>query len=158
MTVSAEDVAALRALLTGDSDPFMRLAAASPDGQDMRVGVLIAMALATAARTRFAAGWSRAEVIRYVAQTRIRYGLDDLIPSLAEDLLIVGLGNQPLPAGADPAASAYAQLSLLKSLSDDLGPPDLDRVLGEAREQADRWLGQRPGDDARDDLQAQACR
>jgi hypothetical protein len=144
VTVSAEDMAALRALLTGDSEPFTRLAAASHAGQDVRLGVLTTMAFAAAARSRFLAGWSRADVIRYVAQTRTRYGLDDLIPSLAEDLLAAALGNQPLPAGADSAATAYAQLALLKSLTDDLGTPGLSQVLDEARVHADRWLGQHP--------------
>jgi hypothetical protein len=94
---------------------------ASADGQDMRLGALTAMALATAARIRFAAGWFRADVIRYVAQALTRYGLDDFAPSLAEDLRIVALGNQPLPPGADPASTVYARSD--RELGDPPRPP-----------------------------------
>jgi hypothetical protein len=112
-------------------------------GHDVRLGVLATMVFATAAQARFAAGWSRADVIRYVAQVRTRYGLDDLSPSLAEDLLTVVLGNQAPPAAADVSDTVYVQLALLKSLTDGMGALELDRGLDEAHGHADSWLRQR---------------
>lgn len=142
MTVGPEYETALRAFLVDlDGEPLNRLGVGCPE-QDMRLGTLISFALAATARVRFASGCSREDVIRYVARTRTKYGLGELAPSLAENMLALALGQGPVPAESDQAKISLAQLALLKSLADDLGPDALNRALEEARRIASLRLEQ----------------
>lgn len=144
MTVTAEHTDALRSVLSGDDAPLTGLAAASPENGGY-LSVLTVLALAAAARARFADGWSGVGLIRYVARTRAKYGFTDLAPTLAEELLAFCLGGGPMSAGNDQVQQAYAQFALLKALADDLSALELNAVFREAREQANQWIEQQNG-------------
>jgi hypothetical protein len=101
-------------------------------------------AFAIAARRKFAAGWTRAEVVRYVARVRAllseRPGLLD--PRAAEDELFTALGGARRGAGFEAGAVAAARLFLLDALtaSLDLDDAGIDDLLEQARDAANRML------------------
>jgi hypothetical protein len=145
MTVTGLEMAMLRAHIAGEDEEAQRLfgqqLAASGDAGGL--AVLVTAAFVIAARRKFAAGWSRAAVIRYVGRVRAllseRPGLLD--PRAAEDELSSALGGQA-STGHEAGAVALARLFLLDSLIARLGLDDegIDDLLGEARGSADRML------------------
>jgi hypothetical protein len=145
MTVTELEMAMLRAHIAGEDEEAQRLfgqqLAATGDASGL--AVLVTAAFAIAARRKFAAGWNRAAVIRYVGQVRAllseRPGLLD--PRVAEDELSSALGGQAL-AGHEVGAVALARLFLLDTLIASLHLDDdaIGDLLGEARDSADRML------------------
>jgi hypothetical protein len=136
MTAGEEHAALLRAYLQGDEDTFTTQARSiSPEG----FAPLVHTAFAVAARRMFAPGWTRAAVVRYVAETRKalseRPGLVD--PRVAEHELRRALGGEVTSAGSWSSV-ATAQLIVLKSMTvslqlDEDGLDDLvSQSLGEA--------------------------
>lgn len=150
MTVSALEMAMLRAQIAGQDEEarsaFGQQAATSDDMSGLAVLVYAAFVIAT--RRKFAAGWSKGRVIRYVGRVRAllseRPGL--LNPRVAEDELFGALGGQH-PVGHEAGAVAVARLFLLDALiaSLDLEDEAIDELLGEARDSADRMLADMNG-------------
>ena len=145
MTVTGLEMAMLRAHIAGEDEEAQRLfgqqLAASGDAGGL--AVLVTAAFEIAARRKFAAGWSRAAVIRYVGRVRAllsqRPGLLD--PRVAEDELSSALSGQA-PAAREAGAVAAARLFLLDTLIASLNLDDdaIDSLLDEAGDAADRML------------------
>lgn len=145
MTVTDLEMAMLRAHIAGEDEEAQRLfgqqLAASGDVGGL--AVLVTASFVIVARRKFAAGWNRAAVIRYVARVRAllseRPGLLD--PLVAEDELSSALAGQA-PAAHEVGAVALARLFLLDALiaSLHLDEEAIDELLGEARNSADRML------------------
>jgi hypothetical protein len=158
MTVTELEMAMLRAHIAGEDEEAQRLfgqqLAASGDVGGL--AVLVTAAFVIAAQRKFATGWNRAAVIRYVGRVRAllseRPGLLD--PRAAEDELASALGGQA-PASHPVGAVALARLFLLDALIASLNLDDeaIDDLLCEARVSADLMLtemtGQPPAETAR---------
>jgi len=145
--VTGQQVAVLRAALVGDDETFERLSGESDQDYGDAFGVLMATAFILAARRRFPGEWSSADVIRFVGQVRAGYDDEDdsVDPGAAEQLLLAALRDTPMPAGIDEETKAHAQFVLLSSLvgDEDLDGQELDTLLAEARQMADRWMAER---------------
>jgi hypothetical protein len=72
--VGTEHMMALCAALEGDSAAFERITAGADEERLAPLSALLAAAFFSAARMRFAAGWSVTGVIRFVARVRIQHG------------------------------------------------------------------------------------
>ena len=145
MTVTELEMAMLRAHIAGEDEEAQRLFGQqlAASGEANGLAVLVTAAFVIAARRKFAAGWNRAAVIRYVGRVRAllseRPGLLD--PRVAEDELSSALGGQA-PARHPVGAVALARLFLLDALiaSLDLDDEAIDDLLSEARDSADQML------------------
>ncbi len=155
MAVSDDQVAALRRSLSVASDQdaadaerqLMQLA--TPDVAE-GFGHLLYAAFALAARRKFSPAWTRADVVRFVADARAHVGKDpdDLDPIAAEHQLRTALGER-IPGYPPEEARARAQVILLTALSRDLTDAELDGLLAEARTLADQLINrQHPSGDA----------
>lgn len=145
MKVATGHMMALCAALEGNGEAFDQMTAGADEEYLAPLSALLAAAFFSAARMRFATGWSVTGVIRFVARVRVQHGqdLDDAFsPSLAEALLLSVLAGTPVAGAADEAAKAYTQAALLRALADDLGEQHLYALLDHARQQADGWLAQ----------------
>lgn len=140
MNIGPDHVAALRAVITGDDDALERWTSTAGAEDDLALGVLVSMAFLSAAQSRFAANWTTADVIRFVAQIRMQYGFDDLVPSLAEALLTNALGGGKKYEAPDGDANAYTQMVLLQALANGLSDDELAGLTEESSRQADSWL------------------
>lgn len=140
--VTSDHMAALRAIIAADEAAYERLTASTSEEELRPLAALITMAFATAARSRFAAGWTDADLIRLIARMRTKYGTeyDDYSPALAEDLLAAALENKHPSVTASEELRAATQMVLLRVLTDDIGEQEFEQVLATARERADRWL------------------
>src|SRR6516162_7028352 len=85
MAVTEGEVAALRALLLGDEQDYLPLTARLTDDEMRSYELLLQATLALAATRRFAAGFSDAGLIRYVA--RVRAGTAERAEDMALDPL-----------------------------------------------------------------------
>lgn len=133
MTITAGHVAALRAALAGDAAGFERLAGQSDFADGQELPGLMAMTFVAAARRRFPAGWSAADVITFVGRVRAGdSGHSVLSPTLAEQLLLSALRNAPLRGRPDETAAAYTQFVLLRELVSDLDGEQLSTLLAAA--------------------------
>jgi hypothetical protein len=139
MTAGQEHAALLRAYLQGDEDAFTTQAQGiAPDG----FAPLVHTAFVIAARRMFAPGWTRAAVVRYVAETRKalseRPGLVD--PRAAEHELRRALGGEATSAGDSWSSVATAQLIVLKSMtvSLQLDEDGLDDLVRQSLDEAGR--------------------
>ena len=151
IAVTDEQVAALRASLsvgsaaeaTGAEQQLIQLT--RPDAAE-GFGHLLYTAFVTAARRKFSAGWTRADLIRFVADVRAHVCMDpnDLDPAAAEHQLRTALGER-IPHYPAEEDRARAQVILLTALAHDLTGPELDALLAEARTLADQVInGQHP--------------
>jgi hypothetical protein len=144
MTVTGLEMTMLRAHVAGEDEEAQRAFGQqlATTGDLSGLAVLVHAAFVIAARRKFAAGWNRAAVIRYVGRVRAllseRPGLLD--PRVAEDEVASALAGQT-PA-AHEAGAAAARLFLLDALiaSLDLDDEAIDDLLWEARHSADRML------------------
>jgi hypothetical protein len=138
MQVTAQQLAAVRALMLGDSPGFIRLGQHLTDTDMNACELLLQATLSVAASRRFSPGCSDGDLIRYVA--RIRAGTADraqdldLDPLATETTLRHALG-QPVSYLKDPPTRLRSSMALLAVLASDLGlkEPGIDDVLTEAR-------------------------
>jgi hypothetical protein len=145
MGVTGREMAMVRANLRGEDEEAQRLfqeqLAATGDASGM--AVLTHAALLIAARREFAPRYTRAELIRYVAQVRALLSEKPwlLDPMTGEDELRAALGEQ-VTATHEAGAVALARLSLLHALIASLNLDDqgVGALLDQARELADRML------------------
>lgn len=151
MAVSDEQVAALRASLSVGSAADVTEAERQliqltrPDLAD-GFGYLLYTAFVTATRRKFSPAWTRADLIRFVADVRAHVCTDpnDLDPAAAEHQLRTALGER-IPHYPAEEDRARAQVILLTVLAHDLTGPELDALLADARTLADQVInGQHP--------------
>ena len=140
--VTDAQVAALRAALTGETHTFDLMGGASGLDYGEEFAVLIAVAFIAAARRHFGSGWSRSNVIHFVGQLRARDQGEyaDVSAGDAEQMLISALEGKPLQRQFDEFAKGYAQAAVLTELVSDLDEEQVDLLLQDARQEADRWL------------------
>jgi hypothetical protein len=136
MTAGEEYAALLRAYLQGDEDAFTTQARSiSPEG----LAALVHAAFVIAARRMFAPQWTRAAVVRYVAETRKALSeRPDLVdPRVAEHELRRALGGEVTSVGSWSSV-ATAQLIVLKSMtvSLQLGEDGLDDLVRQSLDEA----------------------
>lgn len=144
MPVTDEQVAWLRTCLAGETElarqTYGQLAGAE---NAAGLGALVFAAFVIAAQQEFTANGTRADLIKFIAQTRQLLGVrsDVFHPLIAENQLRRALGEQ-IADSQDIRASARAQLILLNSLvmSADLDDDAVFRLLIRARRMANRIL------------------
>jgi hypothetical protein len=135
MNVTADHVAAVRALVTDDDSTFDRLIAnAVPEWLDA-FSRLVTAAFFGGTKYRFASEAPQGDIIRFVARSRIRHGGDDagFSPSLGEALMGTAVGINPVPSELDEAENSAAQIALLKDLAGELSFQDFELLLATAR-------------------------
>jgi hypothetical protein len=105
-------------------------------------------ALSVAAYRRFSPRFTSAELVQYVAATRVSRLTDgdayDFDPVVGEDVLRFAL-EQKIRRTLEPESWLRAVIALLGALAD-TGLPidtDVDELLTEARVMADQWLVER---------------
>jgi hypothetical protein len=145
MRVSDAQVAALRAFLVRNLDATVHLTAQL--GNDGMRGYLYLAeaALSVTARRRFSPQFTSADLVRYVASVRVSRTVDgteyDLDPVSAENVLRYFLGevDASLPNSEERLRTVVALLDALAAseLSSEL---EIDALLWEAREVANRWM------------------
>lgn len=146
MTVTDDQVAALRAYLSARSDvaatdaerQFITL---SRTGRLDAVGTLVCGAFAAAARRRFRPTWTSPEIVRFVAGFRSSSAeaADLLSASAAENQLREVLGDKQATRPPEEAR-ARAQFILLAALTVALDAHELDQVLAAGRALADSMI------------------
>jgi hypothetical protein len=144
MPVTADQVAALRAYLSRDNDEADRLNRELVEsGAAEGIAELVYAAFVIASRQKFPPGWSRGEVIRFVAQVRalLSERPDILDPLAAEHQLRRALGESVTDHSGEEAR-ARAQVVLLDALIQSMALDDVElaRLLGEAQEVAGQIL------------------
>jgi hypothetical protein len=145
MGVTSLEMGMMRAALRGEEEEAQRMfrEQLAATGEANGMAVLMHAAFLIAARRKFGPRYTRAEVIRYVAQVRAalseRPGLLD--PMTGEDELFAALGGQ-VTGAHDIGAVALARLFLLMALAASLNLDEqgVGAVLDQARELADQML------------------
>jgi hypothetical protein len=142
MTVTDDQVSALRAVVTGDAAALDRLGGESRHNYGEEFPVLMAVAFIAAARRHFSVSWSSSDLIKFVGRLRARDDGEyaDIDASAAEQLLFAALRDVPMRREFDEIAKAYAQFTILAELVSELDHEQLETFLADAREQADLWL------------------
>lgn len=144
MAVTDEQVAAVRALLTGDITENRRLLAGLDSGPG-RVGysALVNAAFFEAVDRRFGKGSTPADVIDYVADVRSRSAdlAEKLDPRVGERLIGEVLGSESTD-DIDSQASATATVFLAAALvaDENFGRAELDQFLATVRKLAEHLL------------------
>jgi hypothetical protein len=135
MNVTADHVAAVRALVTGDDDAFDRLTGGAEPEWLYAFSSLVTAVFFAGTQFRFVNAESRPDIIRFVARSRIRHGGDDagFSPSLGEALMGAAVGINPVPSELDEAENSAAQVALLKDLAGELSFQDFELLLATAR-------------------------
>jgi hypothetical protein len=148
MPVTEQQLAAVRALILGDSSDFIRVGGQLTDADMYGYELLLQASLSVAARRRFSSGYSDGDLIRYVARIRAGTGNRaedmDLDPLATETTLRHALA-QPVPYIHDPVTRLRSSMALLTVLVSDLGLEEsgVDHLLGAARPLAERWHSER---------------
>jgi hypothetical protein len=145
MPVTDAQVAALRAFLVLDTDEMAALAYQLGDRGMPGYIRLAEAALVLLARRRFAPRFNSADLVNYVAAVRTARVTDgdefDFDPVVGEDVLRFSLGQKPMhQMGLEPQLKAT--IVLLGGLVETelSSQAEIDDLLTEARELADRWL------------------
>jgi hypothetical protein len=144
MTVTDEQVAALRAFLIHDVQTTTRLTSALGDQGAIGYQRLAYAALSVAAVRRFSPSFTSADLVRYVASVRMSRIADgkeyDFDPADAENILRYSLG-EPISRTLDAAKRFRAIIALLDALAESelSSEEDVDDLLARARELADTW-------------------
>lgn len=157
MSVTDEQVAALRAQLAGDVEEHNRLLKQLREHDDgIGYTMLLTAAFYGAARRRFGRDWKPADVILFVAGVRARAETIGraLDPRTAERVLSSVLGSNDIAAALtdteiddlDTGQVTDAEMHLLMAIVADerLRRSALDKFVAEARARADRVLAALP--------------
>jgi hypothetical protein len=144
MAVSDRQVAALRALLTGNVTENRRLLGLFDRVTDgIGYSTLVSAAFYEAVNRRFGKGSQLTDAIEYVADVRSRSAdlADKLDPSAGEQLIREVLTDDTTD-DIDSRTSARAKLFLLAALvaDEDFGGAELDQFLARVRKMADYLL------------------
>lgn len=141
--ISAEQMTALRTLLTGNLDEHRQVIAEMDQGGGWRgYNELITAAFFEAVDRRFGTRYTLPDIVEYVADVRTRFrdpnrGID---PNIAERLIRKALG-EGTTRGIDKKTLLHTEGVLLVALIVDEQFDDdaMDAFLAEARALADRW-------------------
>jgi len=139
--------AALRAFLVHDSEEAATLTRRLGGTDSPGYEYLALAALSAAAKRCFQAGYTHADLVRYIAALRLRRLADgeqyDFDPVTGENVLQSVLGQSVRPTGA-PEERFRAVIALLDTFTETGLPTgaDVDGLLTEARELADQWLAE----------------
>lgn len=145
MTVTDDQVAALRALLTDDMPQYRRLF----DGLDRTAAkrgymALVTAAFADAVERRFGQAYQLGDIIGFVADVRARSDrlAGEVDPDVAERTILTVLGKGSVQ-GLDRGAVTVAKVVLLAGVVADehLDGDKLDVFLASARKLADQLIG-----------------
>lgn len=143
MPVTADQVATLKAYLTGDFDRHKRLFG-QLDRTAAQTGytALLTAAFFEAVDRRFAQNGRTADVVEFVADVRARHlkDADEIDPRAAERLILAIFSDEEVD-DLDTETKVSAQIILLYALITDarLDDAGLDGFLAEARKLADEW-------------------
>ena len=142
--VTDDQVAALHAYLTARDDAEaddaeVRFLALAKTNQLDEIGALVYCTFAAAARRRFSTRWTSADLVRFVADVRASSprAATMISASAAENQLQGALGKE-LTWRPDEENRARVQLLLLTALAADLTDDELDSVLSDGRDLAER--------------------
>jgi len=144
MRVTDAQVGALRAFLMHDPDTTVHLTAQLGDDGMHGYLYLAEAALSVVARWRFSPRFTNADLVRYVASVRVSRigdGVEyDIDPLFAENVLRYFLGSAGVSL-PDSEVRLRAVVALLNALVDSelSSEEEIDALLAEARELADRW-------------------
>ncbi len=144
MAVSADEVATLRAYLSGNMDEYRRMQQQlDPVAARSGYSALIAAAFFEAVDRRFARlGTTTADIIKYVGDVRARSARvsDALDPRAAERVIRHALGDGSI-RDLDHDIVIGVQIVILSALIADerLDDSGLDQFMAEARKLADQW-------------------
>jgi hypothetical protein len=144
MAISDGQIAAMRAILVGDFDEYDRLSAELDrvDGWG-DYPVLMQAAFFEAVDRRFGKGYTRQEVVQYVADARSRFVQtgQEVDPGAAERLMLVALGSSVSVDDIDGKALGTIEMFILVALITDenLDATGLDEFMKEVRKSADEW-------------------
>jgi hypothetical protein len=144
MAVTDEQVAALRALLTGDAAENRRLVAeVRRDGSGAGYSALVNAAFFEAVDRRFGKASTPASIIEYISDVRSRSDeiAEKVDPGVGERLIrkvLVGEATDDV----DSRTSATVKLFVLAALvaDEDFGSAELDQFLARVRKMADYLL------------------
>lgn len=136
MTVTDEQVAALRAQLRGDRGEHERLFAQLDKSDSDGYTALIGAAFIVAAERRFLPNGTPADVIRFIADVRSQtpVAAERIDPKIAERLVLCALQDDPID-DIDADTAIVTELLLLVGMvaSENMQAADLERFLEEAR-------------------------
>jgi hypothetical protein len=142
MAVTADQVAALRAYLTGDLDKYERLVdQLDADAAAAGYSALLAAAFFEAVDRRFAENGTAADVVKFVGDVRAKsQRLAEIDPTVAERLILHSLGEGSI-GDLDNETVISNQFLLLGALivDEQLDNAGLDQFLAEARTVAEEW-------------------
>lgn len=143
MVVGDDEVAALRALLAGESAEYVRRYT-DLDAEATRLSykALIMAAFAEAVGRRFGAEPSWGEVVAFITRTRRRPGLAAGVDPVTAERAILAVHTEETTADIAPQELLTTKLLLLAALGADLAhdDTDLERFLTTARTTADALL------------------
>lgn len=147
MPVTDEQIATLRAHLSGEFDKYQQLWQRL-DREAARSGYpsLIAAAFFRAVDRRFSRNTTTpADIVEFVANVRSRFDEtgENVDPRAVESMIRTVLGEEP-DGDFDDATVADAQLTVLTALilDEKFAGEELDAFLADARKLADEWLAE----------------
>jgi hypothetical protein len=143
MPVTDEQVAPLRAQLTGHLDEHRRLIAQLDDSA-LNNGYrrLVTAAFCIAAERRFPPGATASDVIQFVGDFRARTErTEEIDPRMAERIIRTVISDEDTE-DINPRTSWEIQVLLLAAMTTDAryDAAGLEEFLGEARKLADQWM------------------
>jgi hypothetical protein len=144
MAVTDEQIAALRALLTGDAAENRRLVAElRRDGSGAGYGTHVNAAFFEAVDRRFGKASTPASIIEYISDVRSRSDeiAEKVDPSVGERLIRKVLAGETTD-NIDSRTSATVKLFVLVALvaDENFGTAELDQFLAKVRKMADYLL------------------
>lgn len=143
MPVTDEQVAPLRAQLTGQIDEHRRLLAQLDDSAvNNGYRRLVTAAFCIAADRRFPPGATASDVIQFVGDARSRTDrMREIDPRTAERIIRAAISDENTD-DIDPRTSWEIQILLLAAMTADAryDAAGLEEFLGEARKLADQWM------------------
>lgn len=143
MTVTDDQVAALRAQLRGDRSEHERLRTQLDASDSDGYVHLIGAAFVIAAERQFQQNSTAADVIRFIADVRGQTPLaaERIDPKIGEQLIISALTDEPVAEEVDADTALMTELLLLVGMvaSEHFQSADLDHFMDEARALANEW-------------------
>lgn len=145
MPVTDDQVDTLRALLTGQSEEYLRrFGQLDPEAAKTGFSALVTAGFFEAVYRRFAEEQNKhAKVVEFVGDLRAR--LDEsgreLDARAAERLVLRSLGNEGSVADIDDKTALSTQMTVLAALilDEELAETDLEEFIREVRAVADDW-------------------
>lgn len=114
MVVTDDQVATLRAALTGDADGYRRLHSRLGSTTISGYHILVAAAFFEAASRRFGEEGTKADVVEFVGKIRARYDLtDEIDPRIAERLILATFTDEQINDIPDQAKADHYMTCLI---------------------------------------------